>query len=147
MNKILVGLIFLSIFGCQTPGYYIMDQPHPASDLRKVINAVIGKPRAVSQNGRELYSEYHDDQFSTDLEKSRKLNPIMRYYTAVYILGQRRPYEINVQVIAEQYEPETSVFVKMGNAEELSQKRALAIKKALNLSPANTTGFDAEKPF
>lgn len=132
-------------FGCQTPGYFITDSPLQLPEIRKAVNAVIGKPRQVSLNGREMISEYHTAKFQSFEEDKTKDKD--RYQTKVSILGPRRPYEINVIVQLAQFEKETGSYVFRGIDESLSRQRAINIKKALNLSLDKQTGFDGEKPF
>ena len=135
---------FIALQGCQTPGYYITDSNLPVSESRKTITAVIGKPRLVSLNGRELLSEYHDTNFKL-LEDPAKV--LLRYFTKVTILGARRPYEINVQVFEEKYDRETRSFVNMGIDDGLSEKRAVEIKRAHNYSLEKIQTIDGDAPF
>ncbi len=132
------------MLSCQTPGYFIPDTQLQLPDIRKAVNAVIGKPRFVSTNGREMVSEFHDDKFQPYDENSKNK---MRYQTKVVILGPRRPYEINVLVSQEQFENQTTSYVVRGLDEGLSRRRAMIIKKALNLSLERQSRFDGEKPF
>lgn len=141
-------LLFLGFLGCQTPGYFIVDQPQQLSEIRKAVNAVIGKTKLVSLNGRELYSNYHDEKFEPIPEDLVIIEePFYRYQTKVTVLGPRRPYEVNVQVIVEQFEAETKKFLPIGVEDDLSRQRAISLKKALNLGPGIKAGFDEEKPF
>jgi hypothetical protein len=146
--KLIFLLYFLFMLGCQTPGYFIMDHPQQLSEIRKAVNVVMGKTKLVSLNGRELYSNYHDEKFEP-IEEDLVIieEPFYRYQTKVMVLGPRRPYEINVQVIVEQFEAETKKFLPVGIEDDLSRQRAISLKKALNLSPGIKAGFDEEKPF
>ncbi len=135
--------VFL-FFGCQTPGYFISDSQLQLPEIRKAVNVVIGKPRYVSVNGREMVSEYHDNKFQPFDQTAKNQ---LRYQTKVTILGVRRPYDINVIVFREQFEIETKVYVIRGLDESLSRGRAVGIKKALNLSLDKQSGFDGDKPF
>lgn len=143
LSGLLVFIFSILFLGCQTPGYYITDSPLQLPEIRKSVNAVIGKPRQVSLNGREMISEFHDAQFQPFDEAGRK----DRYQTKVSILGPRRPYEINVIVNREQFEHETNTYVLRNIDESLSRQRAILIKKALNLSLDRQSGFDGENPF
>ncbi len=137
--------IFPFVFlGCVSNGYFIQNSILPVPETRKMVTAVIGKPRIVSLNGRELTSFYHDRKFDI-VEDSKKIKT--RYYTKVVILGPRRPYEISVQVVNERLDPETQTFVDMGLDEPLSQLKAVEIKKALNKGLENYQKLDGEIPF
>lgn len=144
IKKILLSFLFLFCAGCQTPGYYITDSPLQLPDIRRAVNAVIGKPRQVSINGREMVSEYHDAKFSPLDEAAKNKD---RYQTKVSILGPRRPYEVNIVVVFEQFEPEVGAYVVRQIDESLSRQRAIAVRKALNLSLEKQSGFDGERPF
>ena len=143
-KKIIFLLFYFFALGCQTQGYFISDSNLQIPESRKAITAVIGKPRYVSLNGRELVSEYLDNQFKT-VESDQKV-PV-RFFTSVVILGARRPYEINVQVIRQSFETETKTYVNTGLDEGLSQKRAKLIKKAHNYSLEKQQKFDGDNPF
>ena len=135
-------LIFLS--GCQTTAFYIEDSNLPVPETRKVVAAIIGKPRIISLNGRELTSSFHDRKFE-DLDETKKIKA--RYYTKVVILGPRRPYEISIQVTKEVLDLETMSFVDQGIDEGLTLKRAIEIKRALNKSLDTYQAVDAEEVF
>lgn len=137
-------LILFVLVGCQTPGYFISESNLPVAETRKAVTAVIGNPRVVSVNGRELISVYHDQKFK-QLADETKVGT--RFYTKVVILGARRPYEINIQVIKEVFERETQKFVPVGLDESLTQRRAREIKKAHNYSLEKTQVFDGDAPF
>lgn len=136
--------LMFGIFSCQTPGYYISDSTLVIPETRKAVTAVIGKPQLVSLNGRELISEYHDSKFKMiNLEEV----PQVRYFTKVIILGARRPYEINIQVMRQDYEAETRTYIDTELDEGLTEKRAKEIKKALNYSLEKQQRFDGDNPF
>lgn len=143
--KIFIAFLFLLFLsGCTTTAYYIEDSNLPVPETRKVITAIIGKPRIISLNGRELSSAYHDRKFE-DLDEGKKIK--VRYHTKVVILGPRRPYEISVQVTKEGLDLETMSFVDLGIDEGLTQRRALEIKRALNKSLDTYQAVDAEQVF
>lgn len=129
---------------CATDAYYIENSTLPVIETRKVIGGVIGKPRVLSLNGRELSSAYHDKKFEP-LDETKKIKS--RYYTKVVILGPRRPYEITVQVIREVLQTETMEFVDVGIDDTLSQKKAIEIKRALNKSLETYQAVDGDEVF
>jgi hypothetical protein len=144
LKQLLFFATFLVFSGCQTTGYFITDSPLQLPEIRKAVNVVIGKPRYVSTNGREMVSEVHDGKFQPFDETGKSK---LRYQTKVTILGPRRPYEVNVIVEVEQFENQTKAYVLRGIDEGLSRQRAVVIKKALNLSLDKKSGFDGDKPF
>lgn len=146
MRKFLLLTFLIFLTGCvtDTTAYYIEDSTLPVPESRKVIAAIIGKPRIISLNGREMSSAFHDRKFE-ELDETKKIKA--RYYTKVVILGARRPYEISVQVIKEVLELETLAFVDIGIDEGLTRKRALDIKRALSKSLDTYQAIDAEEIF
>ncbi|MFN3455575.1 MAG: hypothetical protein ACK41T_11505 [Pseudobdellovibrio sp.] len=144
MKLIYSFLTLLVISGCVTNAYYIENSNLPVSETRKAVTTVIGKPRVISLNGRELSSVYHDQKFEP-LEDDKKVKS--RYYTKVIILGPRRPYEISVQVNKEMFDAQTTTFVDVGLDENLSKRKAIEIKKALSKGLENYQNVDGENPF
>ncbi len=140
---VLFILAFLTL-GCQTPGYYISDSNLVIPETRKAVTAVIGKPQLVSLNGRELISEFHDSKLKA---LGRDDLPKVRFVTKVIILGARRPYEINIQVIRQEYDDETATYVDSELDEGLTEKRAKEIRKALYYSLEKQQRFDGDNPF
>lgn len=144
MTKLFLAVFLIFIVSCTTPGYVIDNNVLPIAENRKIINAVIGKPRLVSINGRELFSIYHNRKFE-GLSEEKKVPT--RYYTKVVILGQRRPYEIVVQVRQEDYEAETETFVDMGLDDSLTAKRGNDIRRLLSIGLTRQQTLDGENPF
>lgn len=144
LNSLFFFIAVFLFFGCQTPGYFISDSPLQLPEIRKAVNVIIGKPRFVSTNGREMVSEFHNNKFEPYDETAKNK---VRYQTKVTILGPRRPYDINVIVYREQFENQTNAYVVRDIDEGLSRQRAIVIKKALNLSLDKQSGFDGDKPF
>lgn len=143
--KLWLSLIFIfCTLGCTTTAYYIEGSNLPVPETRKVITALIGKPRIISLNGRELTSVYHNRAFEPlDETKGSKI----RYYTKVTILGPRRPYEVSVQVIREAFDIETRSFVDIGIDEGLTKRKAIELKRSLNESLETYQTIDAEEVF
>ena len=130
--------------GCQTHPYIISESYLPVSDHRRAIVAAIGEPRTVSQNGREITSFYHDRNFKY-VDESKK--PKIRYFTKVVVLGPRRPYEVSVEVIKEQRDPDTKQYIEQGLDDSLSQIRVNEIANVLNQSREKPQSVDVENPF
>ncbi len=132
----------LLLAGCQTPGVILKETPLGVSDARRAIVAVIGAPRSVSSNGRELYSKYYDSKgfFIEEMDKMK-----YRYHSKVTILGDRRPYDIAVLVV---YEARVGgkfevVDQDNGRALQLAEK----IKKSLHESREKRNVIDDFRSF
>ncbi len=136
---------FLFLAGCQTTsGVVIPEAMLPIKQSRVAIASVIGEPRVISQNGREISSHFHD----------RKLKPIdvtpktpERLYTKVTILGARRPYDISVEVHVEHRDPDSLAFQDIGLDDRLSRLQAKAVQDALHQSQDKVQVIDEGAPF
>lgn len=131
--------------GCQTYPYKIAESNLSLKDNRIAIVAAIGEAKAVSENGREIYSYYHNKNLKV-LDDPHL--PKTRYYTKVVVLGVRRPYGVSVEVRKEQKDPETKKFIDQGIDESLTQRRMNSIQQMLNQSrEKGVPAFDVENPF
>ncbi len=140
----LLGLFatILSITGCQT-GIYIKDTLASMSDIRRAAVIVLGEPRHTSHSGRELTSKFHDKRGRID---EGLANAKSRYYTVVTILGDRRPYNIRVEVFQET-KVEGEQYQIIGEDAQLAQKTAKKIERALNESLKNRNVIDDFRAF
>lgn len=145
MLKSLLFLLFsltLLLSGCQTPGVILKETPLGVSDARRAIVAVIGAPRSVSSNGRELYSKYYDSKgiFIEEMDKMK-----YRYHSKVTILGDRRPYDIAVLVVYEARIDGKFEVVDQDNGRAL--QLAEKIKKSLHESREKRNVIDDFRSF
>jgi len=100
-NLFAATLLFAGLFfttGCRTGGVILRETPLSISETRRIIVSIIGEPRSLSQNGRELESKYFDKK-NQPIEKMDMARE--RFYTHVTVLGDRRPYDIQVEVLVE----------------------------------------------
>jgi hypothetical protein len=135
-------LSFIFMAGCQVPGIILRENNIGLSEARKAVVSVIGAPRSVSSNGRELVSKYYDKtkMFIEEVEKVKH-----RYYTKVTILGDRRPYDIAVLVI---YESRIDGIYEVEHQDDgLATEVAKKIKLALNQSRDQRNVIDDFRSF
>lgn len=132
----------LWLAACQHGGVLIKETPMGLGDIRRIVSTVTGEPRILSPNGYEMTSVYFD----------RKEKPIEhpndakeRFYTKVSILGDRRPYDIRVQVFVELRTPEG--FENIGQDDDLAEMWADKITKALHDSRDKRNFIDDFKAF
>lgn len=143
-STLLIAFLFTVVLaGCQTTGVLLRDTPLGVSETRKVIVSVVGEVREVSENGRELFSKYYD----------RKGNPIQsmdmakeRYYSHLIVLGDRRPYDINVDVIVEARDQD-GTWELVDHDDHKSAVLADKLKKALNQSRDSRNVIDDFRSF
>ncbi|MDG0814873.1 hypothetical protein [Bdellovibrio svalbardensis] len=133
----------LLLSSCRTGGIVLRETPLNVSETRKVIVSVIGEPRMVSENGREMASKYYDKKgkeiAKMDMAKER-------YSTRVTILGDRRPYDIQVQVLIEDRDTEGG-FELTDRDDDKAAAIAEKIKKALNQSRDSRNVIDDFRSF
>ena len=93
--------IQLIFFGCTSPGSVKMDRlEYPLNYLQKVVaDALPGGKRMISQNDREFSSVYF---LPTKKGFGPAGNSSYRYYAKITVLGDRRPYNIEIIVIKEE---------------------------------------------
>ena len=93
---LLTGLFLIT--GCRTGGVILRETPLSISETRRIIVSITGEPRSLSQNGRELESKYFDKK-NQPIEKMDMARE--RFYSHITVLGDRRPYDIQVEVLVE----------------------------------------------
>jgi hypothetical protein len=145
MKYLLATLFFsfsLLLSSCRT-GVVLKETPLSISETRVAVVTVIGEPRVVSPNGRELYSKYYDRKGNAieRLELAKE-----RDYTLVTILGDRRPYDIQVEVMIEERD-EDGIFQLVDKDDERAGPIADKIKKAINQSLGSRNIIDDFRSF
>lgn len=122
--------------------YRIADQNLSLVDIKKAVTAVIGEPRAVSENQRTFLSQYFsrkpDPKF--DAQKSKE-----RLYAKVAILGDRRPYDVEVEVVVE--EREQNSYYATGNDSTEAKKLGKDIRTRLNQGRDDRNVIDDFRAF
>ncbi|WP_413585891.1 hypothetical protein [Bdellovibrio sp. HCB274] len=144
MKSLLITLLLpMILMGCQTTGVLLRDTPLNISETRKVIVSVVGEVRNVSENGRELFSKYYD----------RRGNPIQnmdmakeRYYSHLIVLGDRRPYNISVDVLVEARDQDGG-WDLVDHDDQKAAVLADKLKKALNQSRDSRNIIDDFRSF
>ena len=123
-------------------GDVIKESSRSMDDIRGAIQAIAGEPRLVSENHREYTSAYFsrkkDPHF--DPQKSKE-----RLYAKFTILGDRRPYDIQVQVFIE--EKSGGLYEDSGLDEPMTDKITDELKHALTKRPENRNLIDEFRAF
>jgi hypothetical protein len=83
--------------GCAT-GAAISEANYSVGEIKQVIQSIVGEFRTQSQNQRTIYSKYFGTKKDKDFDEKKSKK---RLYAVVTILGDRRPYDIDVEVIVE----------------------------------------------
>ena len=134
MNKLAIQtfILFLFITGCTTGLVALHDLEYPLVDIQKSVDGSIpfGK-RKVSLNGREFLSHY----FLVKGDKYfRAKNAPVRYFAKVWVLGDRRPYKVEVIVYKEKRRviDQQAQYYKTGTQKEIAKRLAKDIQKTLS---------------
>ncbi len=135
--------IFFTILGCISPGAYIEESDISLTETRKAIVRLYGEPRMLSQNGREIYTAYMDKKGRV-LESAKKLAE--RRHAHIAILGERRPYEIRVNVVIEAQAPDQTYEV-VDTDDALSEQIATTLRSELLKSLENRNIIDDFNAF
>ena len=150
-----MGTYFLSILfainlsGCSTRAIIIKEQNRSLRVIQRIIQTNMPSGvRIVSSNSREYSSDYFA------VGKDSHFNPSQSQYRSfakVIILGDRRPYEISVQVYVEQrvdQNKETNGdYHIVGTDRKATEKIAKLIEDELDKSRAEMNVIDDFRPF
>ncbi len=133
----------LLISGCRTGGVILRETPLNVSETRRAVMSVIGEPRSVSSNGREMLSHYYDRK-NNKIEKMNLARE--RFYTHVTILGDRRPYDVQVEILVEG-RTEEGKFELIDRDDDRAAGVAEKIRNALNEGRDNRNVIDDFRTF
>lgn len=142
MKKVFgIGLLALLVSGCVTQGHYVHDMNRSMSDIQTAIRNLYGI-QSKSDNEKILYTPplKKDPNDTTPEAKMRE-----RVIARVVIMGDRRPYDILVQVYLERKVRGT--WVEVGLDEGLSQEFAKEINRELIESRENRNVIDDFRAF
>jgi hypothetical protein len=136
-----LGLLLLASCSIQR-GVLLSNQNRSLRDLRQAIVAIAGEPRQVSQNQREIYSDYFPREKTPDFNPSQAKERLFARFT---ILGDRRPYDVIVEVYPEHLV--AGRFQRQKLDLEMSKQIARELRKFLAESPADRSILDSFRPF
>ncbi len=135
-------LFFVFITGCVSQSYLIDNQNYSLGDLKKTLVSLIGEPRQVSENQRTIYSRYFSRRPDSKFDPERSPE---RLYAAITILGDRRPYEVQVEVYFEI--KDGSAYLNQGIDEIETNKLGRGIRTRLNQGREDRNIIDDFRAF
>jgi hypothetical protein len=149
-HKLIIHAVFwlsiqLVFAGCVSKGVEIGDVMVHMTGVRQAIQESAPSIRKQSQNGRELTTEYFTpNQMDEPAENKRE-----RAYALITILGERRPYKVDVKVFREIREKNDGVvsYRNTGMDFHLAEKLAKTIRAAIAVRPEDRSFIDDFKPF
>lgn len=141
IKKLLLLVIFLSVFSCVT-GVKVTEVSQSLEEVRAAINIVAIENKWVSANRRVFESRYFgkNPRKSFDPDKAPE-----RLFARFSILGDRRPYQILVEVIREK--KDGLDFVADGEEPEIAEKLAQELVDALTKSREDRNAIDSFRAF
>lgn len=139
------SILLLGLTSCiSAPGVVLPEQARSLNEIRHAIYQICGgKVREISSNQREILAPYFsrkadDPSFNPTTSKER----LTAHF---WILGDRRPYDIHVQVLVEK--KIDGAYEETGEDEKLSQKLADQLAESLNKSLDKRNLIDDVRPF
>lgn len=141
---LLVCLSIWALVSCQSSTIVIEDQSHSLATIKKAIIAVFpGGLRQRSSNGRELSSAYFTSLGYEPIEDAAKANE--RSYMKVIVLGDRRPYNLEVVVMKER--KSKGQFSEIEVDEKATHKFAQDLRNKLAQSRDDSSVVDEFRAF
>lgn len=148
MIRATVLLIFVfSVMGCAYGAVRLSNLNYPLAHLQKVSASTVPIGlRKTSSNRREFLSEffvYHEGRFQDP--GSLKKNFPVRYYAHIFVLGDRRPY--NVDVIVYKQEKSGASYQNAGTDRKYAKMIVDRIKMNLDQGPSRLNVIDDFRAF
>jgi hypothetical protein len=138
----MIWVLALLLSGCATSGVIVPNNMYSIGEIRAAIVQVVGEPRFVSKDQRELLSQYFsprpDPNFNPDISKERLV-------ATFNILGDRRPYDVRVEVTTEK--KISGAYKRAGENSMMSKRVAKELKERLNQSREGRSLIDDFRPF
>lgn len=141
IKKLSLLLILIYFTGCRSGGTILRGSTDSLNDIKKAIVSTVGQPRSIADEGKEIISGYHDKNFEEAKENAKE-----RYYSRISILGDRRPYDIQVEVFVET-KVGNKKYELIGEDLRLAEKLSKKIKSALNQGRENKNVIDDFRPY
>ena len=140
MKFSLLFLVF--VVGCASQSYLINNQNYSLGDLKKTLVSLIGEPRQMSENQRTIYSRYFSRKADSKFDPEKAPE---RLYAAITILGDRRPYEVQVEVFYEI--KDGGAYINQGIDDIETNKLGRGIRTRLNQGREDRNIIDDFRAF
>ena len=147
MNSQWIWIVSLVISGCASKGVIVDEVMLPLNTIKQVVvGALPNGLRDRSQNGRALTSNYYDPYNPL---KERFDNARKRSQAEVFILGDHRPYSVQVLVHVERRRrtPKGRVYERVGRDKKAEEALGLRMKLRLSKAKGTRDFIDEFRPF
>lgn len=143
MKKIFAVLLTAGLLvSCATGSYKVAELNQSLGDIKRAVTSVIGEPRVLSENQRTYLSQYFSRKPDPKFDPMKSSE---RMYAKIVILGDRRPYDIEIQVLVE--ERDESSYVSAGVDMDQAKKIAKDLRQKLNQSREGRNVIDDFRAF
>lgn len=143
IQRLIYMILFAFISGCVSPsGVRIEGETSSLNDIRAAVKSVLGDPRKISQNQREIYSPYFSPVADAKFDENKSKE---RAFSKVEIHGDRRPYDITIEVFIE--EKQHGKYVAVDRDVRLATRFRDEIRKKLNESRDSRNVIDDFRAF
>jgi hypothetical protein len=142
MKRFILICQTLLLWGCVSGSYVIKDQNLSLGDIKKSVTSVIGEPRRISENQRTYHSQYFSRKPNAKFDPDKSPE---RAYAKVIVLGDRRPYDVELEVVVE--ERQGNHYVETGNDMVEARKIGMDLKGKLNQSREDRNVIDDFRAF
>jgi len=136
---LVLGLFFIN--GCVT-GVKVTEVAQSIDEVRSAIRTVAVEHKWVSANRRVFESRYFGRASNKNFNPGKATERLFARFT---ILGDRRPYEILIEVIVEKREG--SEYVQAGEDSFIAEKLAQELALALTKSREDSNAIDSFRAF
>lgn len=129
---VLLNVGCASLLNRNSDAVYMREVEAPLTELRTVIGSVVPVGlRGVSPNGREMFSKHF--VITKDRYKAAA-DALERYYAHITILGDRRPYDIEILVVHEKrvLRDDKFTYIISGHSQDLARELEQNIRKELS---------------
>lgn len=132
----------LNLVSCVTTTVTISEENQSLGEIKRALTAIMGEPRSVSGNQREFTSQYfgrkEDPKFDPTKAKER-------LFAKFLILGDRRPYDIEITVYSEERTGRT--YQVIGTDPTMAKALAKELETRLNQSRDGRNIIDDFRAF
>lgn len=139
----LVLIVFWLLSACAMGDVRLKEQDKSLNLIRTTIqNMMAPRPRNISQNLREYTSQFFSrkDEANFDPQTSNE-----RAYAVFVILGDRRPYHVDISVFVERRQG--SRYIKVGTDRKLAQELLVELRTRLHQSQEDRNLIDGFRAF
>lgn len=142
ISFVIATLLGFFISGCATNQVRIEEVNTSPQAIRRAIVSLMGTPRVISPNQRMVSTPYFNrkEERIYDVESEKE-----RFYANITVLGDRRPYDVSIEVIVEH--KNNGIFRQAGVSRNLAERLRRRLMEKLTQSPDELNIIDDFRAF